>query len=393
MNRLHRWLVAACCAAVGFGCISTDLVGDNCQVNGMPCPPPSGGPPDGGGPEGFDKLDLLFVVENTSSMADVQRRLAQWLPDLMRAMRTGDLGFDGRADFDPIAGGIRLAVVSSDLGTPGLAGISGCDERGDDGQFLNAASGEIVLGAQCVASPSFLEFDATTSLPNTFDQQAGCRAFVGTDGCSYPMPLEAALKALSSDATLTFAGGGVAHGIDTQPGFVRSDALLGIIVVTNDDDCSMSALTPVDPALRFDYRRCPGPADHVHKLSRYMNGFGGLKGGPLRALFLGVIAGVPTDLAASVAAATVPADRAQRYIELLEDDRMLKVPDEALPPGASDVRKSCGQAYPPTRLVELASRLETGHSAVGSICDGDLEVPMRVMATGLARLIDPSAAL
>jgi hypothetical protein len=79
------------------------------------------------------------------------------------------------------------------------------------------------------------------------------------------------------------------------------------------------------------------------------------------------------------------------YRALLDDPRMQQVVDSQTAPGARDLTKSCGNANPPRRLVELARRFEA-QATVGSICD-DLSVPMTEMTRALARLIDPTTEL
>ena len=65
----------------------------------------------------------------------------------------------------------------------------------------------------------------------------GCIAAVGSAGCGFEAPLEAVYRVLTTPAI--------------NPGFLRDDALLVVILMTDEDDCS----APPDTTL-FD----PSPA-------------------------------------------------------------------------------------------------------------------------------------
>jgi hypothetical protein len=322
-------------------------------------------------------------------------------------LTSGDVDADGSAEFKP-AIDVHFAVISGDMGAPGITGLSDCGDDtgrplGDDGLFLNQPAGDFVFGQPCEMLPQFIAFEVGSAPdPGEVFRQAGCLGLVGTDGCRHTMPLEAALKALWNrpDLDMQFMDG-TGHGLGVQAGFLRSDALLGIIVVTDDDDCSsidVTHLTPAeqllsgDPLANFERsERCVRAPDHVHPLVRYENAFGLLKSGLLGRLFFGVIAGVPTDLATSVSSKRTSAQREAAYRALMDDARMLQVLDPASPSGAREYKKVCGAAVPPRRLVALAQRLEE-HASVASICDS-MVVPMSEMTRSLARLIDPTTSL
>jgi len=396
------------CWVVVVGCNSTDLVANNCRINGQPCQDPMAGGVGGSGVESFDTLDLLFVVDNTPSMAATQADLAQQLPQMVRALTTGDVDFDGKLEFTPVVD-IHFAVISTDMGASGITGLADCGDDtgrplGDDALFMSNVSRAPLLGRPCEPTPDFLAFDAAIDEMER-DQLfhgAGCLSLVGTAGCRHVMPLEAALKALWSkaDGSVLFFSG-VGHGVDAQPTFLRANALLGIIVVTDGDDCSsrdVSHFTPAEQLMPDDplasierNERCVRAADHLHPLSRYEREFGELKAGLLGRVFFGVIAGVPTDRAADVSSRLIPAQREIGYRALLDDPRMQQVIDPATPLGAREYTKVCGQAVPARRLAELAHRLDQ-HASLASICDS-LVSPMAEMTSSLARLIDPTTTL
>jgi hypothetical protein len=104
-----------------------------------------------------------------------------------------------------------------------------------------------------------------------------CVAAMGTGGCGFTQPLEAALKAVTpTTSSITFAMGTVGHGDGVNAGFVRPDSLLVVLVLTDEDDCS--ALDPdlFNPSsARYTGAlnlRCFMYPEAVHPMSRYEDG-------------------------------------------------------------------------------------------------------------------------
>ena len=88
------------------------------------------------------KIDLLFMIDNSSSMADKQSILAQAVPDLVRRLvdpvcinpmtgqQVGNRNPDGSCnmgepDFEPVKD-IHIGIISSSLGGHGSTGV--CDD-------------------------------------------------------------------------------------------------------------------------------------------------------------------------------------------------------------------------------------------------------------------------
>jgi hypothetical protein len=127
---------------------------------------------------------------------------------------------------------ISYSVTFNGMSLPGMT------EHGPDGVFLN----------NCGVSQRWLD-NTTPNLGTTL----GCRANVGTGGASYEMPLLMAHDALSTHLAVENAG------------FLRDDALLGVVMLTDEDDGSSTQNTFVidaanpnsGPALDFN------PADAI----------------------------------------------------------------------------------------------------------------------------------
>ncbi len=130
------------------------------------------------------KIDVLFIVDNSGSMADDQAILADNFEAFIAAA-------DGEGSVD-----FHIGVTTTDVISPG------------------AAAGKL-LGTPKVLSAS------TPALASQFAE----RALVGVDGHGLELGLEAMRLALS-EPTLSNANGG----------FYRADAALSVVVVTDEDD-------------------------------------------------------------------------------------------------------------------------------------------------------------
>src|SRR5262245_26232481 len=73
----------------------------------------------------IDKIDLLFMVDNSGSMKEEQEALRDQFPKLIRTLTTGDRSDRGLDAFSPVTD-LHLGVVSSDMGTPGVNGLMRC---------------------------------------------------------------------------------------------------------------------------------------------------------------------------------------------------------------------------------------------------------------------------
>jgi hypothetical protein len=364
----------------------------------------------------IDKVDLLFVIDNSGSMTDEQQALSAQFPRLLTALTTGDADGDGVPDFPP-ARDIHFGVVSTDMGSPGVtvdAGASrldgSCSGLGDDGLWQHEPS---ALVAHCNETyPAFLAYHADFSDRDRTAMDMACLATIGTAGCGFEQPLEAALKALwpahDVDPTtglrrITFLGdtdGGITlgHGDGKNQAFLRNDVSQGIsvvsvVVVTNEDDCSSVDPSIFMPAelLHADHPlasqplqlRCHENAERLYPITRYVHGLRALRPGRENLVLFTVIAGVPPGLVSPAERSLVdfddPASGRYFYDRILDDWRMqaevVMVQSEDDGESYPALRPSCStesrRAYPPRRLVETARAFGPNGLAL-SICDSDL---------------------
>ncbi len=91
-----------------------------------------------------NKLDLLFMVDDSSSMDKMQAKLKEQLPLFMQVLQQPG----GLPD-------IHIAVVSSDMGVPSDATIDSCTRYGDQGVF-RAAAEDTCLSTTLAPGATFL---------------------------------------------------------------------------------------------------------------------------------------------------------------------------------------------------------------------------------------------
>lgn len=352
--------------------------------------------------QALQNLDMVFAIANTASMADEQTALADQFPRLITILSTGDLNADGEIDFPPVQS-LRLAVVSSDLGLPGIDDVAGCSGLGDEGLFRSSGNGSIV-GCSPTYDPPFLTFSADQG-----DEAAviaadlACIATLGTDGCGIQQPLESLLKAVwpANDQNVTFVTDPSGFGMFGQAGpggpngaFFRDDSLIALVVVTDGEDCSSRRMDHLVPGAsangmgtRCFYEAQRGMDSNLFQINRYSELFKMLHVGNEQNVFFAAIAGVPPRLTdfdqkdqydfASPGDAERYADMVLADPEMQEriDDRQtpLELDDDGIVPSCN--RGENAKAYPPRRLVEVAKAFGA-NGVIESICQDDLTQPI-----------------
>jgi MYXO-CTERM domain-containing protein len=169
-------------------------------------------------------LDVLFMVDNSSSMRLSQMNLASNFSNFIDPLKALPGGLPN----------IHIAVVSSDMGA-GTGNITGCSTTGDNGVFHFAPTGTCTAttlqsGATYISNVNGTANYTAADITTVFS----CIAALGDTGCGFEHQFASVLRALGAD--------GMPAPTENQ-GFLRSDALLAIIMVTNEDDCSARAGT------------------------------------------------------------------------------------------------------------------------------------------------------
>jgi hypothetical protein len=189
----------------------------------------TGGSPVGGSFGGNlnTEVDILVMIDNSPEMTEMQEKLYAQLPSFIQTLQNL-----------PVPPSLHLAVVSSDMGAPGdsTASIS-CTARGDQGEFQAAPRGTC-LNTTLSAGATFIS-DADM-MPNYTDPLVSvvqCIALLGDKGCGFEHQLASIDRALGAD--------GLGPAPSQNAGFLRPEAALVILMLTNEDDCSAPANTTI----------------------------------------------------------------------------------------------------------------------------------------------------
>lgn len=217
--------------------------------SGTPGELPEGGPPTSGP---VHKLDVLFVVDNAPASADVQTRLVSAIGPLLKPF--GVATSSGPAPIDDV----HAAVISSSLGS---FGTSWCDD-GKPHQNDHAYRMPRAESTECtgITADSLTWSAGGDSIDGDFANKIACVVrSIGSDGCSYPQPLEAAYRFLSDpdpyqtasvDCAKSTGGdlcgtnfirtdGVDASILDQRKAFLRPDSYLLVVLASALDDMSL----------------------------------------------------------------------------------------------------------------------------------------------------------
>jgi hypothetical protein len=189
------------------------------------------------------KVDMLFVIDDSKSMAEEQDRLTAAFEEMLRPLQELPAG----------APSLHIGVISTDVGAPNVC-------TGNGGK-----RGELQRPSACTQMhEAFLsqETDAGGVEHQNFDGDIDvafkCMASLGDAGCGIEQPLQALRLALDPEN----------HANDN---FFREDAVLAIVFLTDEDDCSTynddfydldeSVLGPVSSFRCFEYGITCDPVD------------------------------------------------------------------------------------------------------------------------------------
>jgi hypothetical protein len=124
---------------------------------------------------------------------------------------------------------LHLAVISADMGA-GDGSIAGCDSRGGDMGILQYTPRGTCTASPLTAGATYLSnVGGQANYTGDISAAFSCLAQLGDTGCGFEHQFASVLRALGAD--------GAPAPAESQ-GFLRRDALLAIIMLTNEDDCS-----------------------------------------------------------------------------------------------------------------------------------------------------------
>ncbi|MGF1469076.1 MAG: hypothetical protein ACFCGT_23365 [Sandaracinaceae bacterium] len=360
--------------------------------------------------ESVDRVDVLFVVDNSNSMRDEQNTLAREFPLLVNTLATGDFNRDGDnedpEDFRPVRD-LNVGVISTDMGTGGFGGIGGCTmaDIGDDGILQNTGAEDdpTCVGRTFERFLNFVPEEADEGDATQFANDFSCIARLGVGGCGFEQQLEAVLKATSpANPTAWTAPGYVAprflftQGQADGPneGFIRENSVLALVVVTDEDDCSAA-----NPDLYNGASGLPGSPeerctleanqDELHPIDRYVDGLLQLRQSPGQLIYAPIV-GVPRDLVPR------PEDDSVNFSRILNDSRMqIRQSDGDNPIEFSCMQRGVSEAFPPRRIARVGEGLQAAGAnvTIQSICNpdfsGTLDAIIRLIADALSQACLP----
>ncbi|HSC89577.1 MAG TPA: hypothetical protein VLC09_19980 [Polyangiaceae bacterium] len=243
--------------------------------------------------EVIDKIDLLFVIDNSTSMADKQAILEIAVPKMLERLVTPDCvtrdakgvvgsreasvpdadapsgrgcGSEGFSlEFEPLSD-IHIGVITSSLGGHGSASCNEADRNGNDSGYLlpKAPQKKDAGNRGAVPDPTELGFLAWYPAQKATDEPRDGKLIegdlgrlsdnfeaqvvaAGESGCGYEAPLEAWYrflvdpsppKGFDLDGLRAVSQGKDEEILRQRRNFLRPDSLVAIVVLTDENDCS-----------------------------------------------------------------------------------------------------------------------------------------------------------
>jgi hypothetical protein len=194
-------------------------------------------------------VDILFIIDNSGSMGEEQATLGANFPAFINVLEAEDV----KANY-------RIGVTTSDNGNQWCPGttpeagnlvLSPCYNRindfvfGNDVDVRDLACNDIctLTDADLAIQPTITDFDPTPkprpwleniegakNIPDATEMSAAFACFgpQGVNGCGFEAQLESMYLALTRAQTTT----------EASYGFLRASAILAIVHVTDEADCS-----------------------------------------------------------------------------------------------------------------------------------------------------------
>ena len=218
----------------------------------------------------LEKIDLLFMIDNSISMADKQTLLSEAVPELLKRLITPKCD-DGSGkltdppcskeaweEFEPITD-IHIGIVSSSLGGHGGDECSESNPKSNPTQRDNAhLIGTLRPNLQSYADLGFLWWAPTGKQgpagPGEFDKNKLEATFAehvkatGESGCGYEAQLESWYRFLVDPAppskVVVVNGAAERQGVDDvllqqRKDFLRPNSLVAIVMLSDENDCSI----------------------------------------------------------------------------------------------------------------------------------------------------------
>jgi len=231
---------------------------------------------------GAFRTDILFVVDNSGSMAVEQGLLASAFSDFITELSTSPVQNDFQIGITTTAVDVPVCIhwdASRNCTSWELRTSYGNGEPYEAGSLVAALVTPATPTTPEVRRPAILRAGSPTLVDDFMANVA-----LGVSGPSKEQGLRAMEQALDG----------------RNAGFLRPGSALAVILVTDEDDCSDSG---TDPQIVFSGPdRCHSDADQalLPPVQRYIDVLRGSLGGEVRDVHLGIIAGVDATTGAPV---------------------------------------------------------------------------------------------
>jgi len=175
-------------------------------------------------------IDILFLIDDSPSMEDEQTSLRANFPRMVDVLESIEGGLPD----------VQIGVVTPNLGTSALDGtqaatVGSCSGRGEDGVLRQLGTGGPRFLRDVDDGAGGRERNYPGTLADAFSQLAN----VGADGCGIEQHLGAIERATDGSRP-------------ENAGFLRPDAYLAVIVIADEDDCSLEHSSLFDAVSRTD---------------------------------------------------------------------------------------------------------------------------------------------
>jgi hypothetical protein len=187
-----------------------------------------------------EKIDMLFVIDNSGSMGQEQTNLIQNFPQFISVLNAS--GLDYRVAVTTTAREYSYTMATPIGNIPANTGSGG-------------ENGTMIKPGNCNMAQRWID-KSDPDPPMTFS----CVANVGTGGSGDEMPL-GAMRDAFEDRMMD----------GTNMGFRRDNSLLGVVFLTDEEDCSYEAAAslPLGQSLCDPNPMMEPPANYVAFLDQY----------------------------------------------------------------------------------------------------------------------------
>ena len=167
-------------------------------------------------------LDVLFMIDDSAGMTSMQAKLAAEIPFFVQTLEGLPRGLPN----------LHVAVVSSDLGAPGDSTSVTCTTAGDQGLFRISPT---CADSTLAAGETYLSnVGGNANYTGNLADVLACITPLGETGCGFGHQLGSIARALGADG---------AEAPARNAGFLRPEADLAIIILSDADDCSAPPAT------------------------------------------------------------------------------------------------------------------------------------------------------